>query len=215
MTMHAECFRREPDAAVCVVDWRRRLPTLVGNRVTLREVDAADASALLASLGTEAVSRHLSRPPSSSEGFQRFIAWAQAERRQGTHACFAVVPAGEPAPVGIVQVWRIESDFFTAEWGIAIGDAWWGRGIGHDAAHLLLRFAIDTLGTRRLEARAGTHNERGRQLMLRLGAAHEGTLRRSLRCNGHVRDQDLWAIVVDDDEREGRWAQARGAAAEY
>ncbi len=42
---------------------------------------------------TVEVSRFISPPPTTVEGFERFILWAQRERQAGNYACFAVVPA--------------------------------------------------------------------------------------------------------------------------
>ena len=56
-------------------DWRQALPVLTGTLVTLRELRLSDAPSLLAMLSTEEVSRFISPPPTTVEGFERFIAW--------------------------------------------------------------------------------------------------------------------------------------------
>ncbi len=179
-------------------NWRRGLPVLADDTVTIRELTARDAVSLVAHLGTAAVKRHMAPPPPSVETFQRFIRWTHQQRRCGSLACFAIVPKGTRDAVGLVQVWRIESDFATAEWGIAVSEAWWGRGIARSAARLLFRFAFDTLQANRLEARTVAGNERGRRLMARLGSLREGTLRQSFNHDGVREDQELWAVFAAD-----------------
>src|SRR5262245_59645400 len=71
-------------------DWRTGLPVLTGQRVTLRELRLSDAASLFAMLTTEEVSRFISPPPNTIEGFERFIAWTIRQRTAGTYACFAV-----------------------------------------------------------------------------------------------------------------------------
>src|SRR5207237_990708 len=71
-------------------DWRDRLPLLAGATVTLRELKASDAPSLFALLTTEEVSRFISPPPNTVEGFERFIAWTLRQRSVGSYACFAV-----------------------------------------------------------------------------------------------------------------------------
>src|SRR5688572_5609698 len=78
--------------ATQVTDWRTGLPELTGSLVTLRELRATDAPALFAALTSEQVSRFISPPPSTVEGFERFIAWAIRQRQAGQYVCFAVVP---------------------------------------------------------------------------------------------------------------------------
>src|SRR5258705_12689224 len=110
-------------------DWQRGLPTLRGGQVVLRELRASDAASLFALLTTEEVSRFISPPPTTVEGFERFIAWTHRQRAAGTFACFAVTVAGYDTAVGIFQVRALESGFGTAEWGFAIGSDFWGTGV--------------------------------------------------------------------------------------
>ena len=67
---------------------------LAGTKVTLRELEVSDAPSLFAMLTPEEVSRFISPPPTTVEGFERFITWARAERAAGRYVCFAVVPHG-------------------------------------------------------------------------------------------------------------------------
>src|SRR5437773_2524894 len=64
-------------------DWREQLPVLTGSGITLRELRTSDAPALLALLTTEEVTRFISPPPTTLEGFERFIAWTVRERQAG------------------------------------------------------------------------------------------------------------------------------------
>src|SRR5688500_12746451 len=79
------------DRAVCT-NWREALPILTGNSVTLRELEPGDAASLHAMLTTAEVARFITPPPTTVEGFVRFIEWTRRERRAGNYVCFAVVP---------------------------------------------------------------------------------------------------------------------------
>src|SRR5262245_61910967 len=142
--------------AVVTSDWRDRLPVLCGSQVTLRELRTSDAGSLFAMLTTEEVARFISPPPSTLEGFERFIAWTLRQRAAGTYACYAVTLKGFDTAIGIFQVRETEPSFGTAEWGFAIGSPFWGTGIFQEGAQLVLEFAFDTIGVHRLEARAAT-----------------------------------------------------------
>jgi [ribosomal protein S5]-alanine N-acetyltransferase len=174
--------------------WQRDLPVLRGARVTLRELRVSDASWLFAMLSTEEVSRFISSPPSTVQGFERFVTWSHTMRRAGTHACFAVVPTGLAAAVGVIQLRLLETGPRTAEWGFAIGSSYWGTGLFVDAAAEVLAFAFDTLGVRRLEARASTGNERGNGALAKIGATKERVLRRSFVKDGQDHDEALWVL---------------------
>jgi [ribosomal protein S5]-alanine N-acetyltransferase len=179
-------------------DWRAALPVMVGEKVTLRELEITDAPALFAMLTPEEVSRFISPPPTTVDGFERFITWARAERAAGRYACFAVVPHGMETAIGLFQVRQLEPGFATAEWGFAIGSAFWGTGMFIDAGQMVVSFAVETLNVLRLEARAAVANGRGNGALRTLGAVQEGVLRRSFLKNGQFLDQMLWSILSEE-----------------
>ena len=117
------------DAASARTDWRGGLPTLRDGSVTLRQLRIDDAPSLVAHLNDARVWRYIAPCPSTAASFARFIRWTHAERRRGKLACFGIVPAGETSAVGVIQVWPIERDFSTAEWGFALGESFWGSGL--------------------------------------------------------------------------------------
>ena len=179
-------------------DWRQALPVLTGSMVTLRELRLTDAPSLLAMLSTHDVARFISPPPTTVEGFERFSAWTQRERAAGNYACFAVVPHGMDTSIGIFQVRQLEPGFGTAEWGFALGSAFWGTGMFIDGARMVIDFAFGTVRTHRLEARAAILNGRGNGALRKIGAMQEGVLRKSFLRNGEYLDQALWTILDED-----------------
>ena len=195
MPYQPDMDRAVSPATTITTDWRERLPVLTGSKVTLRDLEVADAPSLFAMLTSEEVSRFISPPPTTVEGFERFITWARAERAAGRQACFAVVPAGMTTAIGLFQVRQLEPGFATAEWGFAIGSNFWGSGIFIEGAHMVVNFAVETLRVERLEARAAVANGRGNGALRKLGAVQEGVLRRSFYRNGRYLDQMLWSIL--------------------
>jgi len=187
-----------PQATPVTSNWKNALPVLAGSNFTLREVRMEDAPSLLAMLTTEEVSRFISPPPTTVEGFERFIAWANRERQSGSYACFAIVPRGMTTAIGIFQVRSLEPGFGNAEWGFCMGSAFWGSGLFIEGARLVLDFAFGVIGARRLEARAAVANGRGNGALRKIGAVQEGLLRRSFLRNGQYHDQVLWGILADD-----------------
>jgi len=192
------------DNNVVSSDWKSGLPALAGQMVTLRDLRASDAASLFALLTTEEVARFISPPPTTVEGFEKFIAWAHRQRQAGQYMCFAVTLKGFDTAIGIFQVRDLNSGLETAEWGFAIGSTFWGTGVFEDAARLVLDFTFGTLGVRRLEARAAVQNGRGHGALLKLGAVREATLRQSFSKNGRYLDQALFTILGSD------WRAASG-----
>lgn len=194
-------------------DWRFSPPVLSNTDVVLREVQRADAAVLSSLLTAPEVTRFISEPPNSVEGFERFIAASQRMRAAGEGACFAITLQGCDTAIGIVQLRQIAPSegeatqiggaIDTAEWGFAVGSLFWGTGIFEAAAALLIEFAFETVHVHRLEARCAVKNGRGTRALQKVGAVAEGVLRNAFVCHGELLDQRLFAIV-EEDWRAGR-----------
>ena len=191
-------------------DWRAGLPVLTGKQVVLRELRPSDAPSLFAMLTTEEVARFISPPPTTVEGFGRFISWTLQQRTAGTYACFAVTIQGFDTAIGIFQVRQLNESFETAEWGFAVGSPFWGTGVFQQGAELVLDFVFNTLGVHRLEARAAVKNGRGIGALMKVGAVQEGVLRKSFLRGGRYLDQALYAIL--DEDRRARAAASSARA---
>src|SRR6266850_1152142 len=186
-------------------DWRTGLPVLTSGSVVLRDLRASDAPSLFTLLTTEEVARFISPPPTTVEGFERFIAWTHRQRAAGEYVCFAVVPLNADTPVGLFQVRSLERGFGSAEWGFALASDYWGTGMFVDGARLTLDFVFAAIGARRLEARAAVQNGRGTAALRKVGAVHECELRRSFLRNGQYYDQGLWTILVEEWHESKAW----------
>jgi len=187
------------------VDWTTGLPVLKGRRIMLRELVKSDALSLLSMLSSEEVAKFISPPPTTPQGFEKFITWAQRERQAGNQFTFGMVPEGCDHAVGLVQVRAIAPRFSVAEWGFAVGSPFWGTGIFLASARMTLDFAFQHTAVNRLEARAVVQNGRGNGALRKLGAVQEGVLRGSLLKDGKYLDQIMWSIVSQD------WFQAKTA----
>lgn len=178
--------------------WQAALPVLTGDGVVLRELRSSDATALLTTFCMPEVSRLISPPPPTLEGFEKFIAWTQRQRETGQSFAYGVTPTGSDTVVGLFQVRALNPGFDIAEWGFAIGSEHWGSGIFYDAAACVLDFVFDVVGVHRLEARAALQNGRGNGALFKIGATQEGILHRSFLRDGVYLDQALWTILAED-----------------
>jgi RimJ/RimL family protein N-acetyltransferase len=211
--MNSTILQRDVEAALqpvsrptAVADDHDWLPVLEGRHVVLRGLRPSDAGALHGLLTAPEVARFVSTPPASVEAFERFIVKANRQR-SGKYICYAVTLKGSDTAIGMFQIRETEPDFQAAEWGFALGSAFWGTGIFTESAWLILQFVFLTLGVHRLEARAAVRNGRGGRALQKMGAVQEGVLRKSFKCNGEYLDQVLYAIVKDD------WSASRQMAA--
>ena len=193
----------KPKPAPSARDWRTGLPVLQGAALALRELRASDSPALLTAFGSPEVTRLISPPPPTLDGFEKFIAWTQRQREAGQSFAFGITLKDTDTVVGLFQVRALQPGFDIAEWGFALSGEHWGSGLFTDAAELVLDFVFDVVGVHRLEARSIASNGRGNAALRKVGALQEGILRRSFQRNGRYFDQILWSILKDD------WRQAK------
>ena len=180
------------------VSWRDRVPALTGSVVVLRELQHHDALSLDEALSIDQLrssppppfamgvrgSSDLSSGRTSSVSRESDCAsrWCRAGRRR----------------IGSFELHALESAFATAAWRFALSPEFWGIGVFADGARLVIDFLFETIGARRLEARAALHNVRANAALISIGAIREALLRG--RTTDRARERRSCAL---DDPRGG------------
>jgi [ribosomal protein S5]-alanine N-acetyltransferase len=107
-------------------------------------------------------------PESPAMGFQ----WLERNRerfRQHAGIRWAIVPTGSTHSVGSIGLTVTSQEERTAELGVVIGRAHWGKGMGTAAGHLVVRFAFGTLNLAEIRAELLQSNLASRRLLEKLG----------------------------------------------
>ena len=103
-------------------NWGAGLPVLLGSSVTLRELRPSDAHALLAAFGSPEVTRLISPPPPTLEGFEKFISWTRRQREGQQSFAFGITLNNSDTVVGLFQVRALQPGFDIAEVDMIIAD---------------------------------------------------------------------------------------------
>jgi RimJ/RimL family protein N-acetyltransferase len=75
----------------------------------------------------------------------------------------------------------------------------WGTAVNAECKLLLLAYAFEVVRAGRVQLKTDVRNARSQQAIARLGARHEGTLRRyQRRADGSVRDTVLFSITAEE-----------------
>ncbi len=180
------------------------LPTLVGQRCSLRALTPADA---------RAIARHADNPAVAHNLFEGFPqpytlavaqAWCADQHRLPAYGhVWAVDVHGEA--IGCASV-RPDSGWLAcnAEVGYWIGQAHWRRGIGSDLLALLTVWTWANLpAVQRLYAPIFARNAGSQGVARRAGFQLEGTLPRSRLKAGEVIDSVLWGAYRSAPEEPG------------
>lgn len=117
---------------------------------------------------------------------------------------FAAIERRSGRMVGSL-VWRpIDNDAERVDIGYAFAPAWHGRGLGTEAVGAMVDVGFETRPVERCSANAFVGNEASRRLLVKLGFACEGIMRRSYKKRGAWIDQYLMALVRPDWEARTR-----------
>jgi RimJ/RimL family protein N-acetyltransferase len=104
---------------------------------------------------------------------------------------------------GYISIMRIAPEHGVYE----IGNVYMGPDVARsrvstEAVYLLLQYAFDELGYRRVEWKCNSLNEKSKSAALRFGFQYEGLFRKHLMIKGQNRDT-AWFAMTDDDWTSG------------
>ncbi len=144
-------------------------------------------------------------PFASAEALDRFIADFST-----THDPIAW--AVRPIATGEVTGWLTLMDIQPKNAAIELGNIWFGPKMQRtraatEAMYLLLKYAADDLGYRRLVWKCNALNAPSKRAADRLGFVYEGQHRKHLITKGRQRDTD-WYSITDDEWNLRRDAMA-------
>lgn len=142
---------------------------LEGERVRLREVRESDLDLFVQlrnDLATQAWSRTL--PPDYTREMIRRRYWDREFSYRRDHGIFIIEGRDSSEAIGMISYSDVV-DRFEATWGLALDRKWWGTGVAHDAAEVLLRFMFEELGLRVVRLYTQTENERAVAAFRKLG----------------------------------------------
>jgi RimJ/RimL family protein N-acetyltransferase len=109
-----------------------------------------------------------------------------------THFAIAI---GDQAVGGIGLDLQVDVFRRSAEIGIWLGEAHWGRGIATEAVRALTNFAFTNLDVCRVYAGVFEWNPASMRVLEKAGYSVEGRLRKSVTKDGQTIDRMLYAIV--------------------
>ena len=165
---------RGPAAAI-----ERRPPTLVTERLMLRELREADAGDVARGAGDKRVARYLVQVPDpyTVAVARRWIAQRIAWWDAGRGATLAIVRRPAPdAVLGTVSLRKSRSDA-RAELGYWLAADAWGEGIATEATREMVTWGFRELGLRRVYAEVFAENRASSRVLEKLGMTLEGLKR--------------------------------------
>ncbi len=177
-------------------------PVLHGDLVTLRPVRAADAACLLVPdpEASRLTGSH-GRVPTAAQLEQWYASRGELDNRLD----LAVIDRASGEFAGEVVLNNLEPVNRACNFRILLtGERHRGRGLGTEAARLILAHSFETAGLHRVELAVYRFNPRARRVYQKVGFVYEGTMRDALWWDGEWIDADTMSILAPE------WAAHRG-----
>jgi RimJ/RimL family protein N-acetyltransferase len=177
-------------------------PFLTGRLVRLRAPEPAD-DALNELFNDHEVRSGLGLP--FSQPVESFHEWIEKARKDPEHLNLVIERLGEPGPIGMCDLMRIEAPTRVAELGIWVARPWWRGGYGTDAVRTLCRFGFDHVNLHRITLQVNADNQQAIRAYEKAGFVHEGRLREAAFVHGDRVDLLVMGLlpgdlISDDDE---------------
>lgn len=176
-----------------------QIPTLITPRLMLRPFTLDDAPAVRELAGQwEIAETTVSIPHPYEEGVaEEWIRTHQEAFDKGEAVNFAIALRSDGLLIGAIGM-SINWSNRLAEMGYWIGKPYWNRGYCTEAAREVLRYAFETLGLNRVQARHMTKNPASGRVMQKIGMTYEGLLRQSIFRWGKFEDAAIYSILRDE-----------------
>lgn len=167
---------------------------MFGDRLMLRDFEAADEHAVHSYASDPLVTRFMDWGPNSIADTRAFLADALEERHSPARANFnlAVIVTASDTLIGSGSMSVTSARQRHGELGYVFNRDFWSQGYATEAARLLVRFGFEYLGLRRIRATCRPENHASARVLQKAGLRYEGLVR-----NGAGRDSSLFAIVDD------------------
>lgn len=171
--------------------------TMPGERVTLRAIREEDAPLIVRWRNAPAVRRNLYTQAELT--VEQHLAWYRGKVLTGSCAQFILVDRQGETPVGTVFLKNIDEHSRKAEFGIFIGEeSARGKGLGSEAARLILGYGFQSLGLNRIYLTVLADNLAGVRSYQKAGFSVEGVLRQDFLRDGVFEDVTMMGILREE-----------------
>lgn len=165
-----------------------------GEQVYLRPITVEDTDMAVRWRNKETVVKNfIHREPVTRENH---INWLENKVFRGLVHQFIICRNEDDMPLGSIYLQNFEEEHKKAEWGIYIGEeAAYGKGIGTEAAKLVLNYAFEELGMHKVMSRVLAANKASLRMNEKAGYHREAYLQDELLLEGKYEDLVLFGAI--------------------
>lgn len=183
-------------------------PTLEGDLVVLRPFDVADVDVMARILADPEVLRLTGSVTSTEEihrasplADDRTREWYASRAQVDGRLDLAVVDRASDTVVGEVVLNEFDPSSNSANFRTLMGPEGRGRGLGTEAARLILGHGFEVIGLHRISLDVFAFNPRARHVYATVGFVVEGVKRDAFAFDGEYVDE-IWMSILADEWRQ-------------
>lgn len=183
-------------------------PTLEGDLVVLRPFDVADVDVMARILADPEVLRFTGSVTSTEEihrasplADDRTREWYASRAQVDGRLDLAVVDRASDTVVGEVVLNEFDPSSNSANFRTLMGPEGRGRGLGTEAARLILGHGFEVIGLHRISLDVFAFNPRARHVYATVGFVVEGVKRDAFAFDGEYVDE-IWMSILADEWRQ-------------
>jgi ribosomal-protein-alanine N-acetyltransferase len=174
-------------------------PIIETDRLRLRQIRQRDAEDAFAFLSHPEVARYIgSRAFTNLLETRVWLARGYKTHQQGETLRWGIALRDTDQLIGECNYHHFGPRRSYAEIGYQLQYPHWNKGYMSEALTAILSYGFDVLKFHRVEANVDPLNERSRGLLLKLGFAHEGTLRQRYYLEGEFLDEAWYGLLRTD-----------------
>lgn len=174
-------------------------PVLTTERLVLRQMQAADAAAVLAFRGDPIVQKYNAEPLQSVAAAADFIRELNDAYEARRVLAWGITLPADDTVIGGVSLHSWNRTHRRAIVGYDLAHAYWGRGIGSEAVRAVLRFGFEQLDLNRIGAPTIVDNHESVGLLQKLGFTLEGIRRSySWEWDGTFHDSAIFGLLREE-----------------
>lgn len=167
---------------------------IIGQQIYLRPITLEDTELVVRWRNERVVVENfIYRKPVSKE---EHLNWLKNKVETGLVHQFVICRLADDKPLGSIYLQNFEEENKRAEWGIFLGEREaYGKGVGTEAAKLLLEYAFQRLRLHKVTSKVLAYNQASVRMNEKAGYTQEAYLRDELFLDGKYEDLILFGAI--------------------
>ena len=169
-------------------------PTLLTERLILRQIQLDDAERLFSMRSSEKMMAFIQRPRAKTlEDATKLIESMQEGLGKKESIVWVMSLKNDPEMIGTIGFWRMTPEHFRAEIGYLLHADYWQQGIAYEALVKVLEYGFNVMNCHSIEANIDPKNTASQRLLEKAGFVKEAHFKEDYFWEGQFLDSAVYS----------------------